>query len=160
VILLLPVLRAARGSLSGPWITYRSPEHGYTVSLPHQPQLATGSAVSMVICDLGPSGSYRVATNDITAVGRNPEKFLDEAVRRGTTALSGQLVSAKEVELDGNPGREFAFTGTRNGETFKASGRVYVVGNKMYQLLFFHPRGQGSDTDTQKFFSSFKLPHN
>jgi len=160
LILSLPALQAARGALSGRWITYRSPEQGYTVSFPRQPQLASDSTLSKVTCDLGASGSYHVATNEIQFTGLNPEKLLDESMRRGKSALNAQLISEKEIELEGNPGREFAFTGTRNGMTFKASGRVYIVGKKMYQLLYFHPTGLGSDADTQKFFDSFKLPHN
>jgi len=159
LLLFLPVLQDVRGARSGPWITYRSPEHGYSVSFPHPPQFATDSAVSMITCDLGPSGSYRVAANDIAVVGLNPEKFLDEAVHRGASAVNGQLIGEKDIELDGNLGREYSFAGTRNGASFKASGRIYVVGNKLYQLLFFDTSGADSNADTQKFFNSFKLPH-
>jgi hypothetical protein len=119
-----------------------------------------GVTLSVVSCDLGKSGSLHVATNDIPSVGLNPERILDDRVDRGRAAINGQITLQKAIELDGNPGCEFNITGTRNGTTFKAFGRIYVVGNKLYQLQFFDPNGLDSNAHVQKFFNSFRLSRN
>ena len=68
-------------------------------------------------------------------------------------SVAGRLIAEKEISLDGHPGLEF--TAEMNSKFFVTS-RIYVVGNRPYQILAVTPKYSGQ-TDANRFLWSFRL---
>jgi hypothetical protein len=110
---------------------------------------------------LGDSG-YFVSYWDYSPEPIHPdrlEKMLD-ASRDGSVAnVSGRLIREGKLTLMGNPGRELVIeTGSQTGpETRRLQGRVFIVGNRMYQIMVVAPKDQKSRPETEAFLQSLKL---
>jgi hypothetical protein len=79
-------------------------------------------------------------------------------VRDGAVSnVNGQLVSDVEATLAGYPGREFSATVTQNGQEMVMRERVYLVGNRLYQILVVVPKGEENSQEVEAFFESFQL---
>lgn len=103
----------------------------------------TSSGVTYLVGYVDYQPSVRLNVQGEIAATR--DKFL--------TAVKGTLVAEKKVTLDGHPGIEFT---ADIGTTHFVTSRVYVVGQRPYQLLTVTRKGS-EQTDTSKFLSSFKL---
>jgi hypothetical protein len=75
----------------------------------------------------------------------------------GVGNVNGQLVSDAEVTLNGYPGREFSASVTQAGQEMMLRERVYLVGNRLYQVLVLVPKGQENSTEVEDFLQSFQL---
>lgn len=147
------------------WVTHEATADGYSILLPKTPmqqtQFAMGATVTMAVCDLGPTGAYMVAASRIPllapgqTIDANP--LLDGAVNGAVANVGGKLINQKTISLDGNPGREIDFEGSRGGQTFTARARIYIANGKIYQMLFLGPSSNQPTADIQKCFDSFKL---
>ncbi len=88
------------------------------------------------------------------------EKMLD-ASRDGSVAnVSGRLIREGKLTLMGNPGRELVIeTGSQPGlETRRLQARVFIVGNRMYQIMVVAPKDQKSRPEAEAFLQSLKFP--
>lgn len=86
------------------------------------------------------------------------DQVLDEGVEGAKQNVYNVVdIDKKDISLDGHPGKEFEFAGTYEGMDVHYTGRVYMVGNELYQILVVSESGAVSDTDTKKFLDSFKL---
>lgn len=79
----------------------------------------------------------------------NPGEIFD-AVCEGYTADGDKLVNKREIKLNGYPGR-IVDLNTTDGMVGKAS--MYLVGNRLYQLILISPNTEEGD----KFFASFRI---
>ena len=87
------------------------------------------------------------------------EKMLD-ASRDGSVAnVGGKLVREEKITLMGNPGRDLVIdTGSSAGPGARLlRGRLFIVGNRMYQIMVVTPKNQKSSPETEAFLQSFKL---
>ncbi len=87
------------------------------------------------------------------------EKMLD-ASRDGSVAnVGGKLIREEKITLMGNPGRELVIeTGNPEGpEARLLRGRLFIAGNRMYQVMVVTPKNQKSSSETEPFLQSFKL---
>ncbi len=87
------------------------------------------------------------------------EKML-EASRDGSVAnVGGRLIREGKITLMGNPGLEEVIeTGGQAGpETRWLKGRLYIVGNRLYQIMVVTPKDQKSRPEAEAFLQSFKL---
>ncbi|MGO8666736.1 MAG: hypothetical protein ACLQUW_01080 [Desulfobaccales bacterium] len=87
------------------------------------------------------------------------QKMLD-ASRDGSVAnVGGKLVREEKITLMGNPGRDLVIdTGSSAGPGARLlRGRLFIVGNRMYQIMVVTPKNQKSSPETEAFLQSFKL---
>ncbi|MGD0828227.1 MAG: hypothetical protein ABSA09_09115 [Desulfobaccales bacterium] len=87
------------------------------------------------------------------------EKMLD-AGRDGSIAnVSGRLIREGKLTLVGNPGRELVIeTGSQTGPaTQRLQWRMFIVGNRMYQIMVVAPKDQKSRPEAEAFLQSLKL---
>jgi len=107
------------------------------------------------------SGVYMVSYADYppTALAANKvDAELDAAPSAALASVPGaKLTGVTKVTLDGNPGREFTADAEVHG---RIKGRIYLVKNRLYQLVAGGSPEKVSDQDVQKFFDSFKLTAN
>jgi len=65
--------------------------------------------------------------------------------------LNATLVASKQITLDGRPGLEF--TGESEQASFKS--RVYLFGNRVYQVAVAVLGGKTDSANADRFFASF-----
>jgi hypothetical protein len=94
---------------------------------------------------------------EATVKASDPATMLAGARDGAVANANGQLVSDVEVTLNGYPGREFSAAVTQNGQEFVLRQRVYMVGNRLYQVLVLVPKGEEDSPEVEAFFQSFQL---
>jgi hypothetical protein len=86
------------------------------------------------------------------------EQMLDGARNGAVSNARGKLVSEDKISLGKYPGRELVFDARSPHElavTFK--GRLFMVTNRLYQIMVVSPRGQSGAKEYDTFLQSFKL---
>ena len=158
----LAILTLVSGaSAQNQWELFEPKGGGFSVSMPGTPKTETETKPS----ELGPytSNLFTVtAGGNIYLVGYvdyqpsvrlNVQGEINATRDKFLKAVNGTLVAEKNITLDGHSGLEF----TANiGTTHFVSSKVYVVGQRPFQILAVTRQG-ADQTDANKFLSSFKL---
>ena len=101
--------------------------------------------------------SYLVQYNDIPADllrDDGPDKILDLCRDSGVAGIHGKIASPEvKSSLEGNPGRALEVAGS----DFKVEYRIYLVKNRLYQLIVFWDGSKELADRAEPFLSSFKL---
>jgi hypothetical protein len=107
--------------------------------------------------DLAYAVAYADYPPDIVRKG-NPEKILDGASLGMVSHINGKLVRETKIEIEGYPGRELLIEVTiQAGVPGTVKGRVFLVGNRIYQMMWIAPKGQASLKALDDFLQSFRL---
>jgi hypothetical protein len=160
VVLLAALSAAGCGGNSLEWKEITSQDGGFRVLMP--PGAARLSAdeeppvgkITLTTYTVKQNGDgYFVGWADLPPKPPfDPEDFVKGVAKRYDNA---EVRSSKAVTLQDNPGREFEL---ETPKTRKVVGRLYVVKNRLYELIVI---GDGSrppaSAEAQKFFSSFQL---
>jgi hypothetical protein len=82
---------------------------------------------------------------------------LDDA-RDGMVAnVQGKPISSRRIKLQGYYGRDVKFQVTEEGQVGTAYARIYLVGNRLYQILVIGPQEQFPESEALRFLNSFQL---
>ena len=83
-----------------------------------------------------------------------PDKVMDLTLQALTSA-SVKLGTVNAITLGSVPGKEFMISdSSSNTDSY---GRVYLDGNRLYELVITYPAGKNSTQNTKIFFDSFTL---
>ena len=146
---------------------YRSESGGFSVMIPGKPDESTQALdtprgkidLHLFTVQKG-NRAYIVSYSDYPEemVKQNsPQKSLDGS-RDGEVRNMGKLILEKNLSLDGHPGRELVIEGkTSDGHEATSKTRIFLVGNRLYQVIFAAPRGEVSSSEMDDFLESFKL---
>lgn len=86
------------------------------------------------------------------------EKMLDGSRDGALSNAKGTLLSETRITLEGNPGRELLMeTVDESGRPAAIKGRLFMVKNRLYQVMVVAPRSQTGDKEVDQFLQSFKL---
>jgi hypothetical protein len=152
----------ASSSALADWIEYRSAEGGFTVLLPGEPEVNTqltdtdaGSVeLTMALTEMD-NYAAGVSFNDIPAAAQADPDALLQGGRDGAAAnLNGTVISDKPIELNGYPGIEFV---VETPGDLQYVARVFIVNDRLYQVLFLAAKDDIERFDVQAFFDSFTL---
>lgn len=146
-----------------------SPESGgFTVMAPtpmtensQQVETAVGPIEVYTFAAQRQDAAYIVAYSDYPAeiVAQNdPATMLDGSRDGALRNVGGTLVSEESIELNGNPGRAVTIS-TTVGESQReavVNARLFLVDNRLYQLLVVQPAAADPDS-AQSFLESFSL---
>jgi hypothetical protein len=146
---------------------FKSEEGGFSIVAPYALQETSQSVnteagtieVHMFIAEQGQEAwlvGYSDYPEEIVQAS-DPEAILAGARDGAVANVNGQLVSDTEISLDGYPGREFSASVTQNGQDFVLRQRVFLVGNRLYQMVVIVPKGTESSTEVEDFLHSFQL---
>lgn len=157
-------IAAAPNTSIGNWIEYRSDKGGFSILLPQKPQeqtqpIDTAGGTAQLNLALVNAGDFTlgVSYNDIPAeaLKSGDANTLLQGGRDGTAKnLKGRVVSDKAINLGAYPGIEFVVEAP---DSVRYQARVYVVDNRLYQIMFIAPQNKADQIDTAAFFDSFKL---
>jgi len=148
------------------WLEFAVPEGGFTILMPGKPEkeiipvTIPGEETSMYFYSFtSPEGTAFIASYsdmNLDVASEDKVKMFLDGVREGQVKSNkaNKLIAEKSITLAGYPGREFTIK-TPAGITIS---RVYLVGNRVYQLFFVKPAGyQDGEKSGQRFLDSFKL---
>lgn len=88
----------------------------------------------------------------------DPQVLLDSSRDGAVNNLGGTLVNEEVIDLEGNPGRSLEISATANqGQMATINSRIYLVDNRLYQVLVVAPEGQSTPEASETFLDSFDL---
>jgi hypothetical protein len=144
------------------WTTLRSPEGGFEVEMPAVPELARHTVETV----LGPleftvhsarlgSASYQIIWVEYPEGAIEDQEAVLDAARDGAVARSGsRLVREESIEVEGHPGREIELDVQGR---IVGLDRLFLVGNRLYQILLAGDPGSLHSAEALRFLASFRL---
>jgi hypothetical protein len=152
---------------SAPWQPFNSAEGKFSVLMPTDPELQTRD----IHAENGDAKYYRYsAINEIGLFSVmyfvHPVEAKDAAERDARLELmcngiiknlDGEVTLDRKIKLYGYPGREFVIKKTEDGNKNVYQWKVFMVGNRLYQLAVTTDAKDSESTDVAKFFNSFAL---
>jgi hypothetical protein len=159
LIVLAPALAAAQE-----WQDFNSPECRCSASYPGKPQPKTQSMQTkvgtldarMFMLEM-PNAFYALAFVDYPrdAIAKNsPDSLLDAARDGAVGNVKGKLASETKVSMNGFPGRELRIEAPGD---LALQARMYLVKERLYQVLVVMPKAKESAADSKRFLDSFKF---
>jgi hypothetical protein len=146
------------------WKTFTSDEGSFSVSFPGSPQqdvqnvnTAVGAIAMYTFMVEKSDSAYMVAYSDYppSLVNETPPDVILSGARDGAVAnVQGRLLNEVFISLQGHMGREITVE-TAGAEAF-ARVRIYLVGNRMYQIMALTSTEDASkDEDITNYLNSF-----
>ena len=149
----------------GGWREVRSLEGGFSVEMPGKPEIQTQARATIfgvirpvVYLVDHPEAQYLLNYADYPPglVGEStPDVILDGAVLGLVSDTGGSLQAVEAIELQGYPGREVHVTAPDGRSEIRA--RIYLVGERLYQLLVLASVEVDVAADTARYFDSLSL---
>jgi hypothetical protein len=166
LFLLLPLLAALlTAQPDAPWTELSPEDKAFTIQFPGTPvkqvekiKTPTGT-IDVISYALKPSKDRPAYLLSYSEFAGQPDKLtpqqrLDKAQAGALASTKGKLQSQKNFTLQGYPGRELLIA---TPEDQHLRTQIYVVGDRVYQLIVVGPADQVASKDADKFFDSFKL---
>ena len=143
---------------------FKSPDHSFVIMLPENVK----AQEQTVNTQLGPIKMYMynakskhqhftVAQSDYPGSFVNstdPKTILDGSRDGSVRNIQGQLLSETLIELQGHPGRELKIEGPNK---IVIKSRIYLVKNRMFQIMALSKPDHSFDKKIQDVFDSFKI---
>ena len=104
--------------------------------------------------------TFMVAYYDYPAdvVKNDPLKVLDLAESGAVTNVNGILLKSAKITLDSNPGYEMLIeSADQNNQKMTTKVHMYLVGNRLYQILALANTGDADFNVIDPFLQSFKV---
>jgi hypothetical protein len=162
---LLVLLLAACGGSGSPQppVEFKSETGGFSITTPYALKETTQSVdteagkieIHMFSAEQGQQ-AWMVGYSDYPPeiVEASDAEGLLGASRDGAVSnVNGELVSDAPVSLNEHPGREF--TASAQGLSLRA--RIFLVENRLYQIMAVVPKGQENSEEVDRFLQSFQL---
>lgn len=105
------------------------------------------SAYLVMYCDY-PADHVQAAGSDV---------ILEGACEGAVSNIRGTLVSQEPITIGDHPGREIKATASTDGNQVELRSRIYLVGNRLYQVIVSATPGGTKDSVANRFVDSFKL---
>jgi hypothetical protein len=144
------------------WKQFSSAEGNFTVLLPGAPEVTKndkdGLADRQYVMSLG-AAVYIIDYHDFgpELVRINPSALLDKAQAGEMQAIHGTVRKSKSKTVLGYPGREVVFDGSKNNVALAGKVRIFLVNNRLYQILYLGPQGDETKPEVLAFLNSFHL---
>lgn len=143
------------------WPEYRSIEGGFAVSFPGAPKLTNqtapdGESIHSVVVDLDKT-AFLVLYTDYgtgTFAGGDPALALDQVRDRLVGDQKTQLRIERNFTFKSRPARELVIDDAHGSTQIY---RLYIVGDRLYQVICGGPKGFETSPDAQRFENSFRL---
>jgi len=155
IVFVLACALAVGAFQNAEWIKFSPIGAGFSVLMPAKPEeeIKPGddftshlfSITTDKIIYLAGYGEYApsIKLSADAELTTNRDKFLK--------GLNATLLASKQINLDGRPGLEF--TGESEQASFKS--RVYLSGNRVYQVAVAVLSGKADGDNVDRFFASF-----
>ena len=144
---------------------FTSKAGGFTLLMPTEPKTQTQNletavgtiTVTMYIAEKN-GAAYFASFNDYPAElvqKSDPQAILDGARDGAVNNVKGKLLNEKKIAIGSHPGRDITFEAV-NGQ-YLARSRMYLVNQRLYQIMVLAPREQGLPAKIDQYLDSFQL---
>ncbi len=99
---------------------------------------------------------YMVAYSDYPSAMvemSDPKTLLTGAKEGALSSYGAKVTEENDVELDGNPGMTFK----ANSDSYYVTYEIYMVGNRLYQIVILRDGSYPTDEAYNSFIKTFKL---
>ncbi len=158
-------------TVDGSWALLKPHGSGFQTSIPgparHVPKTLNPLPDMEVKVDMylvhtnGGEVAFVVGWHDVQEMPESGEKrkeILDGGVKGAMLNVLGKMTSHEHIDIAGNPGRDFSYTGNRNGRDIAGRSHLVLVGRRVFQLSIIRVATVAVDEAVaEKFFSSFEL---
>jgi hypothetical protein len=151
----------------GAWTDFSSAEGRFSAKFPSAPEsqvlptpTAVGNVEQKMFSVTSGMGFYAASFADYPETAMKdavPATVLDGARDGAVKNVQGKLVKEDQIAIDGHPGRYLKIEATPQGQAIDVEARIFLVKNRLYQMIVVRPRGSGGDADVSRFLGSFKL---
>lgn len=145
---------------TGEWIKYSSEAGRFSILMPVQPKVqeqpvktAAGELTNHVFLALKGSAAFAISYADYPQNDADPQKVLDNVRQGAITGIKGTLISGSNITHKGYPGREFQ--ASTEGALY--TSRIFLVNNRLYQMVVVAPAGSLTTAEISKYLTSFNL---
>lgn len=149
------------------WETYESSEGAFSVLVQGMPELDNteidiifGSVTLYMYIWDKTDIVYMIAFADYpdeVVSYSNPEDMLDAAKEGALENVQGEIISEKNIELKGYPGKEIVISA--KVEEAIATVHLYMVRNRLYQVLVITTENDPQRDNVSKFLDSFDVQY-
>lgn len=166
LFLALSALLAGAGQ-GAEWKTFESKEGDFRVLFPGKPMRQTqeipvpGGKTKLHLFLVSPQDDrvYMVSYNDYPEAvvkAQETKTLLDNVVKGNVESLKGKVLSQKEITLGQkkHPGRAVLI---ENNEGAQYKAKVFLVGNRLYQVVALGPKEFIEQKETGKYLDSFDV---
>lgn len=146
---------------------YDSSSGRFTIDFPGKPkeqsqtvQTPVGSIAVHIIMYESRSAAYGVTYSDFPAShieSSSVDEILDGACQGAARNIGGTIISQKPISIGNHPGQEVKVAASTSGKKVEVRNRIYLVGNRLYQVVVTSTPGDTEDSTANKFVNSFKL---
>lgn len=149
-------------SPSSAWKQYSYPSDGFAFSAPGQPTFSQQTKptdagnidIHTYTVAMGDSGVVMISSSEIKGLARDlPKDRLQKAKLGALQAGNAKLTSEHSITLGGYPGLQFE----AEAQNLHVRARMYIVRNKLFQLLEISPIATAFPEDAERICNSFKL---
>jgi hypothetical protein len=151
------------------WSRFEPPDQSFSVALPGTPQFDERTVdhprgpitMSRYAVDRSAGGFFWVITYDLpagTSALAESQMVLRDAQQQLVASAGGELVHEGVESLRGNPGRsvEISIGDDRVAGGGVMRARIYIIGQRLYQLVAAAPAGEQGAVESEHFFTSFQ----
>jgi hypothetical protein len=144
------------------WKGYSYPSDGFTISAPSEPKFTTQTKstdagdvdVHTYSVVLGDSAMVMISSSEVRGLEKDsPKARLQMAKEGALKAGNATLKSEKEIALGAYPGLQYEAT----AQSFYVLARMFIVENKLIQILELAPVGVAMPPDADRIYASLKL---
>ena len=145
------------------WKSYPYPADGFSISAPsqpsyrNQPQATDAGNVDLhnYIISLGNTGVVIISSSEVPGLEKAPPADrLQKAKLGALKAGNATLTTEKKIALGPYPGLQYEATGQNQ---LHVRARMYIVKNRLYQLMEISPLDTPFPEDAERITTSFKL---
>lgn len=107
--------------------------------------------------DLGAQGVLMASYSDFPTHRMridDPQALLDGAANGAVSRVAGSIDREENIQLGESLGKEITFSGRHMGRNFTAHARIYLVGDRLYQLLCIGP--SFPNEQSERFVTTFQ----
>jgi hypothetical protein len=135
------------------WIRFSPAGSGFEIMLPSEPvekvEKRANFTTHMYSSTLGKT-VFLISYSDYQTI---PEKALEANRDDFNKQMQATLLSSRNVELDGKTGLEF----TSEISAANVKSRIFLVGNRLYQMAALVFKETQDETRVDRFFQSFQF---
>ena len=147
---------AAAQDEASPWVTFAPEAAGFSVSFPGKPVETVDKKPSFTLHSFSVTmgrATFVASYTDYEPGKLDPQTALTANRDKFIKRLQATLTSSREITIEGNTGLEFT------GETPAANvkSQLFLVGNRVFQLVTFVFRDVDETRNVDRFFESFKF---
>ena len=158
IIFVLLLLVSVAGSQDKPsrWVTFAPEEAGFSVLFPGKPVETIDKKPSFTLhsfkLTLG-RATFIASYTDYEPGKLDPQTALTANRDKFNKRLQATLVSSREITVDGHTGLEF----TSETPAANLKSQLFLIGNRMFQIVTFVFRDVDETRNVDRFFESFKF---